>query len=101
PEADKARRIGDVEIAPAARRVTRGGGVVHLTPTEFDLLYRLASRPAVVFTREQLLSDVWGYGDGSGSRTVDSHVRGLRSKLGADVIRTVHGIGYAMGDTSA
>jgi DNA-binding response OmpR family regulator len=101
PGADGALRTGDVEIDPAARRVTRNGEVVHLTPTEFDLLHRLASRPGVVFTREQLLSEVWGYGDGSGPRTVDSHVRGLRSKLGTDVIRTVHGIGYAMGDASA
>jgi DNA-binding response OmpR family regulator len=99
--AENALRIGDVEIEPAARRVTRDGDVVHLTPTEFELLHRLASRPGVVYTREQLLSDVWGYGDGSGPRTVDSHVRGLRSKLGADVIRTVHGIGYAMGDATA
>jgi len=95
---DKTVRVHDVEIDPAARRVTRGGEVVHLTPTEFELLHHLASRPGVVFAREQLLSDVWGYGDGSGPRTVDSHVRGLRRKLGADVIRTVHGIGYAMGD---
>jgi DNA-binding response OmpR family regulator len=95
-----ALRVGDVEIDAAARRVTRGGSVIHLTPTEFELLHRLASRPGVVFSRDQLLADVWGYGDGSGPRTVDSHVRGLRSKLGADVIRTVHGIGYAMGDAS-
>ena len=95
---DKTVRVHDVEIDPAARRVTRGGDVVHLTPTEFELLHHLASWPGVVFAREQLLSDVWGYGDPSGPRTVDSHVRGLRRKLGADVIRTVHGIGYAMGD---
>jgi len=48
-----------------------------------------------VFTREQLLGDVWGYRDGSGARTVDSHVRALRRKLDPDVIRTVHGVGYA------
>ena len=99
PPADKAVRIGRIAIDPAARRVTHDGDVVHLTPTEFDLLHHLASKPGVVFAREQLLSDVWGYGDGSGPRTVDSHVRGLRSKLGADIIRTVHGIGYAIGDT--
>jgi DNA-binding response OmpR family regulator len=71
-----------------------------LTPTEFELLHHLASRPGFVFAREQLLEDVWGYGDGSGPRTVDSHVRGLRSKLGQDIIRTVHGVGYAMGDAT-
>jgi DNA-binding response OmpR family regulator len=48
-----------------------------------------------VFTRDQLLGEVWGYRDGSGVRTVDSHVRALRRKLGADIVRTVHGVGYA------
>jgi hypothetical protein len=52
----------------------------------------------VVFTREQLLADIWGYRDGFGARTVDSHVQALRRKLGAGVIRTVHGVGYAAGD---
>jgi DNA-binding response OmpR family regulator len=54
----------------------------------------------VVFSREQLLADVWGYRDGSGTRTVDSHVRAIRSKLGDDVIRTVHGVGYAAATTT-
>ena len=56
------------------------------------------SGPERVFTREQLLGEVWGYRDGSGARTVDSHVRALRRKLGTDVVRTVHGVGYAAGD---
>ena len=74
------------------------GDVVHLTPTEFDLLVYLAERPGRVFTREQLLAEVWGYHDGSGARTVDSHVRALRRKLGTDIVRTVHGVGYGAGD---
>ena len=69
---------------------------VHLTPTEFDLLALLAGRPGIVFSREQLLAEVWGWRDGSGQRTVDSHVRGLRRKLGSGLVRTVHGIGYAL-----
>ncbi len=89
-------RIGTVEIDPAGRRVRDRGRAVHLTPTEFDLLLHLASRPGVVTTREQLLADVWGYPDGSGARTVDSHVRALRRKLGPDIVRTVHGVGYAV-----
>jgi DNA-binding response OmpR family regulator len=89
-------RVGDVEIDPASRRVTRSGQTVHLTPLEFDLLLRLASHPDVVHTREQLLQQVWGYRDGMGSRTVDSHVRTLRRKLGSDLVRTVHGLGYAL-----
>jgi DNA-binding response OmpR family regulator len=89
-------RVADIEIDPSTRRVRRAGEVVHLTPTEFDLLLHLASRPSVVTTREQLLNAVWGYPDGSGARTVDSHVRALRRKLGDDVVRTVHGVGYAV-----
>ena len=57
-------------------------------------------RPGQVFTHEQLLHEVWGYRDGSGARTVDSHVRALRRKLGTDVVRTVHGVGYAAGDVA-
>jgi DNA-binding response OmpR family regulator len=52
----------------------------------------------VVFSREQILSDVWGYEDGFGTRTIDSHVAALRRKLGAEIIRTVHGVGYATGE---
>src|SRR5215207_9967032 len=88
--------IGELEIDPAARQVRIAGEVVHLTPTEFDLLALLAARPGVVFSREQLLADVWGWRDGSGQRTVDSHIRGLRRKLGSDLVRTVHGVGYAL-----
>jgi DNA-binding response OmpR family regulator len=89
-------RAGTLEIDPPTREVRRGGRPVQLTPTEFDLLYALAARPGVVLGRERLLTEVWGYRDGSGARTVDSHVRALRRKLGADVIRTIHGVGYAL-----
>ena len=89
-------RVGTLELDPASRRVSVDGREVHLTPTEFDLLALLAARPGVVYTREQLLADVWGWRDGSGQRTVDSHVRGLRRKLGAGRVRTVHGVGYAL-----
>jgi DNA-binding response OmpR family regulator len=87
-----------IEVDVDARRVRQRDETVHLTPTEFDLLVCLAERPGRVLTREQLLADVWGYRDGSGARTVDSHVRALRRKLGDDVIRTVHGVGYGLGD---
>jgi DNA-binding response OmpR family regulator len=90
--------IGDVALEPASRRVRRGSESVHLTPTEFDLCMFLASRAGVVFSRERLLAEVWGYADGAGPRTVDSHVRALRRKLGFTVIRTVHGVGYAVGE---
>ena len=88
--------VGAVTLDLATRRVAVAGEPVHLTPTEFDLVRLLAGRPGVVFTRERLLAEVWGWRDGSGVRTVDSHVRGLRRKLGAGAIRTVHGVGYAL-----
>ncbi len=91
-----ASRSGALALDPERRRVAVGGAEVHLTPTEFDLLALLAARPGVVFTRDQLLAEVWGWRDGAGHRTVDSHVRGLRRKLGAAWVRTVHGVGYAL-----
>jgi DNA-binding response OmpR family regulator len=94
---DPVLRVGDLEIDRAERRVRRGGVEAHLTPTEFDLLVHLAARPRRVLPRDELLARVWGWSDGvTGSRTVDSHVKALRRKLGADLIRTVHGVGYAL-----
>ena len=89
-------RAGDLEINRAERRVCRAGVEAQLTPTEFDLLLHLAERPRAVLPRERLLAEVWGWADTSGTRTVDSHIKGLRRKLGADLIRTVHGVGYAL-----
>jgi DNA-binding response OmpR family regulator len=89
-------RLGTLVIDPATRRVSRDGEEVHLTPTEFDLLFRLAHTPHVVFGRARLLEQVWGHRIAAGERTVDSHVRSLRRKLGSDLIRTVHGVGYAL-----
>jgi DNA-binding response OmpR family regulator len=89
-------RFGDLEINQAERRVLRSGVEAHLTPTEFDLLVHLAAHPRTVLPRERLLADVWGWADASGTRTVDSHIKGLRRKLGSDLIRTVHGVGYAL-----
>ena len=95
-------RIGPaIELHLPSRRATRDGADVHLTPTEFELLAYLAQHEGTVFTREHLLAEVWGYRDGSGARTVDSHIRAIRRKLGNDVIRTVHAVGYAVGDGRA
>jgi len=88
--------VGSLRIDQARRRVNSDGVDVHLTPTEFDLLVCLASRPATVLTREHLLAEVWGWQDAAGTRTVDSHVKSLRGKLGSHRLRTVHGVGYAL-----
>jgi DNA-binding response OmpR family regulator len=88
--------VGDVEIDFSERRVRRDNTDVHLTRTEFDLLAYLAVRPRAAVSRESLLAELWGWGDVGGSRTVDSHVKALRRKLGGDLVRTVHGVGYAL-----
>lgn len=93
---DRVFQVGDLEVDPSRRQVRRAQEIIHLTPIEFELLYTLAARPGVVFTREQLLAEVWGYREGFGGRTVDSHVGALRRKLGSDLLRTVHGVGYAV-----
>ena len=89
--------LGPMRIDQSRRRVwLTDDEEAQLTATEFDLLVALAGRPDVVRTRDQLLAEVWGYRDGSGLRTVDSHIRALRRKLGNEWIRTVHGVGYAL-----
>ncbi len=93
--------VGTVTLDVASRQVHDHDQLVHLTPTEFDLLAYLAANPRRVYTRDQLLAGVWGYEDGAGGRTVDSHVRALRRKLGNDVVRTVHGVGYSAGGGAA
>ncbi|MEI2821461.1 MAG: response regulator transcription factor [Marmoricola sp.] len=88
--------VGDLVIDRGARRVMVDGLERHLTPTEFDILALLAKSPGQVVSRERLLAEVWGWSDAGGTRTVDSHVRGLRAKVGAERIRTAHAVGYAL-----
>ena len=97
------RRVGSVVLDPARRLVEVGGRPVAFTATEFDLLEHLMSQPGRVFTREQLLSTVWGVADYSSSRTVDVHVAQVRLKLGeaSGLLRTVRGVGYSMAENDA
>ena len=88
--------VGDLVLDTGTRRVTVAGEEVRLTPTEFDLLSRLAAASGEVLTRERLLAEVWDWPAASGTRTVDSHVKALRAKIGPDRVRTVHGVGYAL-----
>jgi DNA-binding response OmpR family regulator len=88
-------RLGKVEMDPMTRRCTVDGRVVDLTATEFDLLFYLMTHPGQIFSRDQLLSEVWGYAAMVNTRTVDVHVAQLRGKLGENnIIRTVRGVGY-------
>ena len=88
--------VRGLHIDVATRRVVVGERDVHLTPLEFDLLCALAAEPGVVRSRDVLMREVWGWSDASGTRTLDSHVKALRAKVGAERVRTVHGVGYAL-----
>ena len=90
---------GRLRIHRAQRRVWLADAEVTLTPREFDLLWHFARHPGRVFTREELLASVWGYGHDGYDHTVNSHINRLRSKLGderaeARYIHTVWGVGY-------
>ena len=96
---DEMVRYGDLAIDVARHRVTWGATPVVLTVTEFSLLATLARAPGRVFTRDQLVDKAYGEGHVITDRTVDSHIRRVRSKLaavGADPIETVYGLGYRM-----
>ncbi|AEF40802.1 response regulator transcription factor [Hoyosella subflava] len=80
----------------STREVTIDGARVHLTPIEFDLLALLAEQPGKVHSHDDLMREVWGWPDSSGTRTLASHVKTLRAKIGAHRVRTVHGVGYAL-----
>lgn len=94
--------IDDLDIDVKAHRVSRLGRDVPLTPLEFDLLVTLAAQPDRVFSREQLLEQVWGYQYKADTRLVNVHVQRLRSKVEHDpdnprIVRTVRGVGYRAG----
>ncbi|MFY9440072.1 MAG: response regulator transcription factor [Tepidanaerobacteraceae bacterium] len=88
----------DLFIDPSARVVKVNDKEITLTPKEFDLLYFLAKNKDKVFTREKLLEEVWGYDFYGSLRTVDTHIKQLREKLGrskaASYINTIWGVGY-------
>ncbi len=94
-------RLGPLVLDVDSYQVTVAGRALDLTFKEFELLRHLASRPGRVVTRPTLLREVWGYDFYGGTRTVDVHVRRLRSKLGPEhegLIETVRGVGYRAAD---
>ncbi|MGD0015917.1 MAG: response regulator [Verrucomicrobiia bacterium] len=93
-------KVGDMVLDLAKHEVTVKGKPVELTATEFKLLTTLLERRGRVQTRDRLLMDVWGYEGEMDTRTVDTHVRRLREKLGktADLIETVRGVGYRLAE---
>ena len=90
--------LGPLTLDPAAHTVSVGGRGVTLTLKEFELLRTMMAKPGVVFTRDRLLSEVWGTDYDGETRTVDVHIRTLRQKLGeaGGLIGTVRGVGYRM-----
>ncbi|MEM6602225.1 MAG: response regulator transcription factor, partial [Verrucomicrobiota bacterium] len=99
---EKAERlsIGDLAVDLARHEVLVQGKKIILTATEFRLLTVLMERRGRVQSRDRLLNDVWGYESVIDTRTVDTHVRRLREKLGklADYVETIRGVGYRMSD---
>jgi two-component system response regulator MtrA len=94
--------IGDLSIDVQAHQITRAGKQIALTRLEFDLLVALAKEPGRVFTRDALLSEVWGYRHSTDTRLVNVHVQRLRSKIEHDaehpeIVVTVRGVGYKSG----
>ena len=92
-------RLGKLMVNPQKHVVQVDGQDVVLTLKEFELLCLLLSQQGTVFTRSQILSQIWGYDFSGESRTVDVHIRTLRQKLGpaGELIETVRGIGYKIG----
>ena len=103
PSSTASLNLGEVRIDFVAHEVKRDGQVIALTRLEFDLLAALAKEPGRVFTRDALLSEVWGYRQTSDTRLVNVHVQRLRSKIERDpdnpeLVMTVRGVGYRAGN---
>lgn len=95
-------RVGELYVCPAKHLVTVAGHEVNLTFKEFEMLCLLIANPGIVFSRDQLLERIWGYGYDGENRTVDVHIKTLRQKLAScgTLIETVRGLGYKLGGAS-
>jgi DNA-binding response OmpR family regulator len=89
-------RAGDVTVDPVTRAVRLAGQPVRLSAKEFGLLRALAAEPTRVFSKAELLRDVWGFRSAGTSRTVDAHACRLRKKLGRQYVVSVRGVGYRL-----
>ena len=99
-------KIGNIKIDQIEHSIIRDGEIIAMTRLEFDLLVALAKEPGRVFSREALLSEVWGYRPATDTRLVNVHVQRLRAKVEVDpenptVILTVRGVGYKAGVTGS
>lgn len=91
-------RIGQLEVNQLEHKVSVNGSEVVLTLKEYELLRKFLQHPGIVFSRDKLLNDIWGYEFSGETRTVDVHIRTLRQKLGdaGELIETIRGVGYRM-----
>lgn len=91
-------RIGQLEVNQLEHKVSVNGSDVVLTLKEYELLRKFLQHPGIVFSRDKLLNDIWGYEFSGETRTVDVHIRTLRQKLGdaGELIETIRGVGYRM-----
>ena len=91
-------RVGRLEGKQMEHKGSGGGGEVVLTLKEYELLRKFLQHPGIVFSRDKLLNDIWGYEFSGETRTVDVHIRTLRQKLGeaGELIETIRGVGYRM-----
>jgi len=99
-------RIGGLAIDPAAREARVDGRLIELSRKEFDLLHALAQRPNRVVSKQELMAEVWGRGEGADPKTIDVHLSWLRRKLGETAaepryLRTVRGVGVKLADPGA
>jgi DNA-binding response OmpR family regulator len=99
--AENQLKFGDIEVDIRRHSATKGGRILSLTPKEFDLLTFLASNRGLVFSRDQLLENIWGYDYFGNTRTVDVHIRWLREKIENNPNKpkrlvTVRGVGYKL-----
>lgn len=88
--------IGDLVINDTSHSVTDSKGEIELAPKEYDLLIYLVKNNKIALSREKLLNEVWGYDFLGDDRTIDTHIKNLRKKIGKGAIKTIRGIGYKL-----
>jgi two-component system response regulator QseB len=91
-------QLGKLSIDLSALSVTWEGKLIDLQRREFMLIKKLAENPHQVFTRDQLEESLYGWNDGVESNTIDVHIHNLRKKISSDIIKTMRGVGYRIGD---
>jgi len=93
-------KVGDVTLDPAIRRVYKGSEAIELSRREFVLLHLLLENINKVLSREQIIQNIYGWGDDVDSNALEVHIHNIRKKLGASFIATIRGVGYMIEDTS-